>query len=161
MLGVGVVRTTRRAAGTVGAIGAIGAIVVAGGLAVTGLVAAPAAGAPGDVGLAQGFLSAGLCDGGPRYRVVLHNSTTGDAVEADVTVRRAGVRARWDFTSSASTTFADGTTVTTISDFGRARSNAKGVLHNSASTAAGKRHVMRFSLTRRADGATCRVRVRG
>lgn len=74
---------------------------------------------------------------------------------------RAGSRVRWDFTSRADTTFADGTGITTIGDFGRARNSAKGVLRLSASTQAGMRHVVRFSLTRRSDGATCLVRVRG
>jgi hypothetical protein len=131
-----------------------------------GVVAATgtsSAGAPGDDGLAQSFVAAGRCDGGPGFRVDFHNETTeeGPVVTADLRLKRAGERARWDFTSAATTTFTDGTTVTLVGDFGRARSTRNGVVEISTSTPAGVRHSVGFGLTRRGDGATCTVRVRG
>ena len=141
------------------------AAVAAAGLAlgVVAATSAPSAGAPGDDGLAQSFVAAGRCDGGPRFRVDFHNETTeeGPVVTADLRLERAGDRARWDFTSTATTTFTDGTKVTLIGDFGRARSTRKGTVEISRSTPAGVRHSIGFSLTRRGDGATCTVRVRG
>jgi hypothetical protein len=132
-------------------------------LGIVTLSGSPSAGAPGDDGLAQDFVVAGRCDGGPGFRLEFHNTTTeeGLMVAGDLTVRRAGDRARWDFTSSATTTFTDGTKVTLVGDFGRARSNRKGVLKLSTATPAGVRHSIGFGLTRRGDGATCTVRVRG
>ena len=145
----------RRVAATVGA--------AALGLGVVTATGSPSAGAPGDDGLAQSFVAAGRCDGGPRFQVHFHDETTeeGPVVSADVTLRRAGDRARWDFTSTATTTFTDGTKVTLVGDFGRARSTRTGVVEISASTPAGVRHGIGFTLTRRGDGATCAVRVRG
>jgi len=145
----------RRAAATVGAVGlALGVVMATG---------SPSAGAPGDDGLAQSFVAAGRCDGGPGFRVDFHNKTTeeGLVVAADLTLKRAGDRARWDFTSTATTTFTDGTKVTLVGDFGRARSTTEGVVEISTSTPAGVRHSIGFGLTRRGDGATCTVRVRG
>jgi hypothetical protein len=132
-------------------------------LGVVAMTGAPSMAGPADTGLEQGFAAAGLCDGGPRFRVRFHNepSEEGQVVTADLTVRRAGDRARWDFTSTATTTFADGTKVTLIGDFGRARSTRKGVVKLSTSTPAGVRHAIGVSLTRRGDGADCRVQVRG
>ena len=140
---------------------ALGAVGLA--LGVVAATGAPSAGAPGDDGLAQDFVAAGRCDGGPAFRLEFHNRTTeeGLMVAGDLTVRRAGDRARWDFTSSATTTFTDGTKVTLVGDFGRARSNRKGVLEISTATPAGVKHSIGFGLTRRGDGATCTVRVRG
>jgi hypothetical protein len=145
----------RRAAAAVGAAGLA--------LGVVGATGTPSAGAPGDDGLAQSFVAAGRCDGGPRFRVEFHNETTeeGLVVSADLRLKRAGDRARWDFTSTATTTFTDGTKVTLVGDFGRARSSRQGVVEISASTPAGVRHSIGFGLTRRGDGATCTVRVRG
>ena len=145
----------RRVVATVGALAlALGVVTATG---------APSAGAPGDDGLAQSFVAAGRCDGGPRCRVDFHNETTeeGPVVSADVRLGRAGDRARWDYTSTATTTFTDGTKVTLVGDFGRARSTRKGVVEVSASTPAGVRHSIGLGLTRRGDGATCTVRVRG
>ena len=145
----------RRVAATVGAAGlALGVVTATG---------APSAGAPGDDGLTQSFVAAGRCDGGPGFRVDFHNETTeeGPVVSADLRLKRAGDRARWDFTSTATTTFTDGTKVTLVGDFGRARSTPKGVVEISTSTPAGVRHSIAFGLTRRGDGATCTVRVRG
>jgi putative component of toxin-antitoxin plasmid stabilization module len=142
-------------------VAAAGAVGLA--LGVLLMTGSPSAGAPGDDGLAQDFVTAGRCDGGPGFRVRFHNTTTeeGLVVAADLTVKRAGDRARWDFTSTATTTFTDGTKVTLVGDFGRARSSRKGVLELSTSTPAGVRHAVGFGLTRRGDGATCVVRVRG
>jgi hypothetical protein len=145
----------RRVAATVVATGlALGVVLTTG---------SPSFGAPGDDGLAQSFVAAGRCDGGPGFRVELHNETTeeGLVVTADLRLRRAGDRAQWDFTSRATTTFTDGTTVTLVGDFGRARSTPSGVLEIATSTPAGVRHSIGFGLTRRGDGARCTVRVRG
>ena len=140
---------------------AVGAVGLA--LWVVAATGSPSAGAPGDEGLAQSFVAAGRCDGGPGFRVEFHNETTeeGRVVSADLTLKRAGDRVRWDFTSTATTTFTDGTKVTLVGDFGRARSTRKGVVEISTSTPAGVRHSIGFGLTRRGDGATCTVRVRG
>jgi hypothetical protein len=145
----------RRVAATVGVVGlALGVVTATG---------TPSAGAPGDDGLAQSFVAAGRCDGGPAFRVDFHNKTTeeGLVVAADLRLKRAGDRAWWDFTSTATTTFTDGTKVTLIGDFGRARSSRDGVVEISTATPAGVRHSIGFGLTRRGDGATCTVRVRG
>ena len=58
----------RRVAAAVGAAGLALGVVAATGSA--------SAGAPGDDGLAQSFVAAGRCDGGPGFRVDFHNETT-------------------------------------------------------------------------------------
>ena len=145
----------RRVAAAVGAVGlALGVVAATG---------TPSAGAPGDDGLAQSFSRRRPLRRRPGFRVDFHNQTTeeGPVVTADLRLKRAGDRARWDFTSTATTTFTDGTKVTLVGDFGRARSNRKGIVEISTATPAGVRHSIGFGLTRRGDGATCTVRVRG
>jgi hypothetical protein len=115
------------------------------------------------VGLAQSFVSAGLCDGGPRYRVLFHqvNLPIGPNAVADLTVTRAGKRAAWDWTGEFTTHFADGSKVSGINDFGRIRSSRAGRLQLRLGTVAGAWHSISFALERRSDGAVCRVIVRG
>jgi hypothetical protein len=113
------------------------------------------------IGLAQRFVSVGLCDGGPRYRVEFGNSVGGTRVVARLRVIRAGEGARWRFTGMATTTLADGSKVTLIADFGRSRSSRDGVLRLRQATPAGVWHRIHFALERAADGARCRVTVRG
>jgi len=131
---------------------------LAGGSATGSSAATPAA---AGTGLAQRFVSVGLCDGGPRYRVEFRNSGDGTRVVARLLVRRAGEQVRWDFTGTATSTLTDGTRVTLITDFGRARSGRDGVLRLHQATPAGVWHSIRFGLERPSDGARCQVAVRG
>jgi len=150
----------RRQAKTVGVIGvmALASMTLLGGASAVGSTATPAA-AP--LGVAQSFVSVGLCDGGPRYRVELHNSGDGTRVVAELRVTRAGARAVWSYSGSATSALADGTKVTLITDFGRPRSNRDGVLRLRQSTPAGTWHSIEFALERRSDDARCLVVVRG
>jgi len=138
---------------------AVSSMVLLGGGPATGSSAATTA--AGGTGLAQRFVSVGLCDGGPRYRVEFRNSGDGTRVVARLLVRRAGEQVRWDFTGTATSTLADGTKVTLISDFGRPRSGRDGVLRLRLTTPAGLWHSIAFGLERPSDGARCRVAVRG
>lgn len=114
-----------------------------------------------DDGLEQRFSSAGLCDGGPRYRAIFRNADGGDDyVRAEVTVRGAGPRERWYLATEATTIFADDTGVTGNSD-GFARSSARGVISASAATPFGVRHSIEFLLGRRQSSDFCRIRVAG
>ncbi len=82
-------------------------------------------------------------------------------MRADVTVRQAGRRVNWQFNTMATTTFADGQSVTGIGDFGQARSDRKGVLRLSVGTPFGAHHSIELTMSRSNGPGHCRVLVAG